>query len=191
MYTIGKLAKRFGLSRSTLLYYDQIGLLSPSLRSGANYRLYSDIDVQRMTRITHYREAGLSLDAIRGLLEGDASSFAAVLERHIVTLNQEIARLRHQQHVIAALLGSPQILHASRSMTKAQWVALLASSGMGEEEMCTWHAEFERNFPEAHQDFLESLGIPREEIAGIREFAANDPIGTLAPQSNAGGNRTG
>lgn len=29
MYTVGELAKLFGLSRSALLYYDEIGLLSP------------------------------------------------------------------------------------------------------------------------------------------------------------------
>ncbi len=40
MITIGRLARRFGLSRSTLLYYDSIGLLSPSTRSAKDYRLY-------------------------------------------------------------------------------------------------------------------------------------------------------
>src|SRR5574344_1987818 len=48
MHTIGQIAKRFALSRSTLLYYDTIGLLSPSGRSQANYRLYTDNDVRRM-----------------------------------------------------------------------------------------------------------------------------------------------
>ncbi len=37
MHTIGQIGKRFGLPRSTLLYYDAIGLLSPSRRSDANY----------------------------------------------------------------------------------------------------------------------------------------------------------
>ena len=51
MYTIGQLVKRYGLSRSTLLYYDRIGLLSASARSDANYRLYTDKDLQRMSQI--------------------------------------------------------------------------------------------------------------------------------------------
>ncbi|MFC1747364.1 MerR family DNA-binding transcriptional regulator [Pseudomonadota bacterium] len=38
MHTIGEVSKRFSISRSTLLYYDAIGLLSPSGRSNANYR---------------------------------------------------------------------------------------------------------------------------------------------------------
>ena len=51
MLTISQLARRFGLSRSTLLYYDSIGLLSPSARSDANYRLYSRNDIERMERV--------------------------------------------------------------------------------------------------------------------------------------------
>ncbi|MCP3961623.1 MAG: MerR family transcriptional regulator, partial [bacterium] len=61
MLTISQVAARFGLSRSTLLYYDSIGLLSPSLRSRANYRLYSPADVERMELIDLYRQAGLAL----------------------------------------------------------------------------------------------------------------------------------
>lgn len=49
MYRIGELAALGGLSRSTLLYYDRIGLLSPSGRSEANYRLYSAEDRERTT----------------------------------------------------------------------------------------------------------------------------------------------
>jgi DNA-binding transcriptional MerR regulator len=172
MYTVGQLAKLFGLSRTTLLYYDEIGVLSPSARSASNYRLYSDDDVRRMERIKVYREAGLPLEAISRLLREDSDSVPAVLERHLQKLSREIARLRDQQHLIGALLGNTQILRGSRSLTKNQWVALLASTGMSEEGMCKWHAEFEKNFPEAHQDFLESLGISKDEITMIRKLSA-------------------
>lgn len=176
MYTVGQLAKLFGLSRSTLLYYDEIGILSPSVRSASNYRLYSDDDARRMERIKVYREAGLSLEAISRLLRADSDSVPAVLERHLQELSREIARLRHQQHLMGELLGNAQLLRGSRSLTKDQWVALLASTGMTEEGMYKWHAEFEKNFPEAHQDFLESLGIPEEEITMIRKYSAGEPM---------------
>lgn len=168
MYTVGQLAKLFGLSRSTLLYYDEIELLSPSARSASNYRLYSEGDARRMARIIVYREAGLSLEAISKLLCDDSDSVTAVLERHLQKLSHEIAKLRHQQHLIGKLLGNAKLLRGSRSLTKDQWVALLASTGMTEDGMCRWHAEFEKHFPEAHQDFLESLGISKEEITMIR-----------------------
>jgi DNA-binding transcriptional MerR regulator len=176
MYTVGQLAKLFGLSRSTLLYYDEIGVLSPSARSASNYRLYSDDDARRMERIKVYREAGLSLEVISRLLRDDSDSVPAVLEHHLQELSREIAKLRHQQHLMGELLGNAQLLRGSRSLTKKQWVALLASTGMTEDGMCKWHAEFEKNFPEAHQDFLESLGIPEEEITMIRKFSAGEMV---------------
>jgi hypothetical protein len=49
--TIGQLARKHGLSRSTLLYYDRIGLLSPTSRSAAGYRRYGPTEVDRLTRI--------------------------------------------------------------------------------------------------------------------------------------------
>ncbi len=39
MLTVGKLAEDFGLSRSTLLYYDRIGLLQPAARTEKGYRV--------------------------------------------------------------------------------------------------------------------------------------------------------
>ena len=69
MYTIGKLARKFHISRSTLLYYDLIGLLTPSKRDSNKYRIYSDKDYERLEKIMLYREAGISLDKIRNILE--------------------------------------------------------------------------------------------------------------------------
>lgn len=174
MYTIGQLAKLFGLSRSTLLYYDEIGILSPSVRSASNYRLYSDDDARKMERIKFYREAGLSLEAISSLLQDDNDSVPAILEHHLQKLSREIARLRHQQRLIGDLFGNSQEFRGCRSLTKDQWVALLASSGMTKNGMYKWHTEFESNFPDAHQDFLESLGISEEEIILIRKFSSGE-----------------
>jgi DNA-binding transcriptional MerR regulator len=176
MYTVGQIGKLFKLSRSTLLYYDEIGLLSPSARSSSNYRLYSESDVQRMERIKIYRDAGLSLDVIAKVLQVDSASAAAMLERHLLEVNREIAKLRQQQHVIAKLLDDAQVLRGSRSITKDQWIALLASTGLSEEGMRKWHIEFEKMSPEAHQDFLESLGIPQEEITLIRRMSSSQKI---------------
>ena len=70
-YRISELARRFGLSRSTLLYYDRLGLLRPSGRSQADYRQYSEDDLSRLERICFFRQAGLSLAEIARLLESE------------------------------------------------------------------------------------------------------------------------
>lgn len=169
--SISRLAKRFGLSRSTLLYYDSIGLLTPSERTPANYRIYSDKDVRRMEQITVYREAGLPLQTIGELLDSRMGASASILEERLVQINGEIQRLREQQQVLVKLLKNRKGLRKSRVLTKERWVSLLAATGMNDEAMRRWHVEFERMAPEAHQDFLESLGIPKKEIRAIRKWA--------------------
>lgn len=103
MYTTGKLAKRFGLSRSTLLYYDSIGLLKATDRTASNYRRYSDNDLKRLEHICLYRQAGVSLEDIKRILDGSDSAVATVLERHLTELNQQIKELRDQQQVVFKL----------------------------------------------------------------------------------------
>ena len=169
--SIGRLAKRFGLSRSTLLYYDSIGLLKPSERTPANYRIYSDKDIRRMEQIAVYREAGLPLQAIGTMLDGRTGTSVAILEDRLVQINADVRRLREQQQVLVKLLKNRSALRKSRVMTKQRWVALLAATGMNDDDMRRWHVEFERMAPEAHQDFLESLGIPNKEIRTIRKSA--------------------
>ena len=96
--------KRFGLSRSTLLYYDRIGLLRPSGRTRAEYRQYSEKDVGRLEQICQYREAGVPLAEIRKILQGPGTELARVLEERLVRINDEVRRLRDQQRVILGLL---------------------------------------------------------------------------------------
>lgn len=169
METVGRLAARFGLSRSTLLYYDRLRLLSPSARSGAGYRLYSEADVARLEKILVFREVGLPLEAIAPLLAAESGSVSRALERRLAEVNQEIAGLRKQQEVILRLLQNSAAGRRARTMDKAGWVEILRATGLDDDDMWRWHAEFERMAPEAHQDFLESLGIDEDEIVRIRE----------------------
>lgn len=171
MLTISQLAKRFGLSRSTLLYYDSIGLLSPSARSPANYRLYSDADVQRMELIDLYRQAGLPLADIARVLSSDGSDLTKALKARLQALHREMQGLRRQQQLIVKLLRSRSDQPARRTLDKEGWVAILRASGLDEADMKRWHVEFERLSPDAHQEFLESLAIEPEEIGRIREWA--------------------
>src|SRR5260370_7096219 len=69
MLTVTKLARRCGVSRTALLYYESIGLMPPPQRSGGNYRCYSDADTQRLLHIRAYRKAGLTLEDIRTILK--------------------------------------------------------------------------------------------------------------------------
>jgi MerR family transcriptional regulator, thiopeptide resistance regulator len=168
VYTVGVLARSVGLARSTLLYYDRIGLLPPSQRSKTRYRLYGDDARRRLEAIRMYRGVGLGLSEIRTLLEDRGGRTATLLAARLDRLNQEIAGLREQQRVIVELLKNRSLYKGARALDKRRWVQILAASGLDEAAMHRWHVQFEALAPESHQDFLESLGIPPAEIASIR-----------------------
>ncbi len=175
MKTIRQLASRFGLSRTTLLYYDRLGLLRPDYRTAAGHRLYSDTDEARLARICELRAAGMPLGEIDAVLDPSHKLRAPLgdaLNRRLSDLNGEIAALRRQQQVALALLRDRTASGRTRVMTKERWVRLLTACGLDEHDLATWHSEFEKLSPEAHQDFLESLGIPTAEITTIRHWSA-------------------
>ncbi len=173
--TIRQLAAQFGLSRSALLYYDRLGLLRPDYRTAAGHRLYSAADEARLARICELRTAGLPLGEIDAVLTPSAKLRAPLgdaLNRRLSDLNREIAALRRQQQVALSLLRDRAAPGRTRAMTKERWVQLLAACGLDAADRAQWHREFEKLSPEAHQDFLESLGLPAPEIAAIREWSA-------------------
>lgn len=173
MYTIGQVAKKFSISRSTLIYYDSIGLLTPSGRSNANYRLYSDSDILKMEKISQFRETGLPLESIANILKKDGNKICDILENRLFEINEDIRKLRCQQNIIVKLLRNKSVTRNTRIMTKNRWVSLLRATGLNDDDMERWHVEFEKMSPEAHQDFLESLGIQEEEIKSIRNLASS------------------
>ncbi|EWT03618.1 transcriptional regulator [Intrasporangium oryzae NRRL B-24470] len=69
-WTVGRVADVFGVTVRTLHHYDEVGLLIPSERSRAGYRLYTDADLARLQQIVVYRRLELPLDEIAALLDG-------------------------------------------------------------------------------------------------------------------------
>ncbi|MGD8590386.1 MAG: hypothetical protein PVG22_16295 [Chromatiales bacterium] len=59
---------------------------------------------------------------------------------------------------------------SSNFVTKENWVILFRDIGLSDETMELWHRKFEAQYPEGHQEFLEWLNIPSNEIAQIRSL---------------------
>lgn len=70
--TVGQVAQSYGVTVRTLHHYDDIGLLTPSERTPAGYRVYSAADLQRLATVVVYRRLGLPLGEIGELLAGRA-----------------------------------------------------------------------------------------------------------------------
>jgi DNA-binding transcriptional MerR regulator len=99
-YTVGAVAGLTGLSVRTLHHYDQTGLLQPSERSAAAYRLYSPQDLQRLQRVLLYRELGFGLDAIAVIIDDPCSTDGDHLRRQRQLLAARIARCQAMAAVI-------------------------------------------------------------------------------------------
>jgi DNA-binding transcriptional MerR regulator len=170
--TITKLARECGLSRTTVLYYESLGLLRPARRSAGNYRMYSDADLARLREVCAYRSSGLRLGDILSILDRPPGEAAAVLQRRFFEIAREIEALREHQRAIARLLGATKRLRRHRMVTKQKWVEIMRAAGLSEEQMHRWHREFEKAAPAEHQEFLEFLHIPPGEVKQIREWSA-------------------
>ncbi|MHA3837147.1 MerR family transcriptional regulator [Terrabacter sp. AAH1] len=92
-WTVGQVADLFGVTVRTLHHYDEIGLLVPSERSRAGYRLYTDEDLVRLQQVVVYRRLELPLDEIATLLDGGEDA-ADHLRRQRATVMTRLDELR-------------------------------------------------------------------------------------------------
>lgn len=111
--TVSKLARAARVSIRTLHHYDQIGLLVPSERSEAGYRLYGDAELVRLQQILFYRALGLELAEIRRILKDPKAQVREVLARQRDVLAEQRRRL---DAMIAAIESTIDNLNAGATM---------------------------------------------------------------------------
>jgi DNA-binding transcriptional MerR regulator len=97
--TVGQVAERFGVTVRTLHHYDEVGLLSPSGRSGAGYRLYTEDDLARLQHVVVYRRLGFALEEIALLLDHPESVEAHLRRQRAAVLS----RLDEMRELVAAI----------------------------------------------------------------------------------------
>ena len=96
---IGELAKMSGCQVVTIRFYEKEGLLTEPERTGANYRLYGDADIERLRFIRHCRRHGMKLSEIRELLafkdnpKADCSWVGSLIKGHIANVTEQIESL--------------------------------------------------------------------------------------------------
>jgi DNA-binding transcriptional MerR regulator len=92
-YSIGRVAALAGVTIRTLHHYDEVGLLSPSGRSAAGYRIYEASDLERLQRILFYRELGFTLKEISTIVDDPQTDAVGHLRRQRGLLTERIERL--------------------------------------------------------------------------------------------------
>lgn len=102
MKTVNEVSKLTGVSVRTLHYYDEIGLLHPTMVTEAGYRLYDDTTLERLQHIMLFRELQFPLKDIKGILESSNFERNRILEQQIELL---ILRKEHIDNLITFARG--------------------------------------------------------------------------------------
>ncbi len=93
MRTVGEVSELAGVTVRALHHYDELGVLSPSARSDAGYRLYSHEDLLRLQEILVWRALGFSLAEIKELLDAPEYERGRALRRQRELVEAELERL--------------------------------------------------------------------------------------------------
>jgi len=100
-FTIGELAKASSVPTSTVRYYERAGLLRPTARSTANYRLYTDEDLQRLRFVRAAQATGFTLEDIGHLLRpASCHRVQRLIEERLGRVEAHMKELRHVRQVL-------------------------------------------------------------------------------------------
>jgi len=108
-YSVGEVAQLAGVTVRTLHHYDQIGLLSPSGRTGSGYRRYAEQDLERLQQILTYRRLGFPLEEITTMLASPSASPLGHLKRQHALLLERLERLRRMVEAIEYMMEAYQM----------------------------------------------------------------------------------
>lgn len=124
---VGDLAKQTGVSVRTLHYYDEIGLLSPSHRTKAGYRLYDEKDIIRLQQIVSLRQIGFSLEQIKDCLSQTEFSPHHVVQLHLSKLKKQIDL---QQQLYTRLESVATHLQSTEAISIQEFIELIEVTTM-------------------------------------------------------------
>lgn len=199
-WRVGELASRTGLSVRALHHYDEIGLLTPSLRTPAGHRLYQQSDVARLQQIQSLRLMRIPLDEVRQLLDRAGIEPREVIALHIAKLHEHIAlqnRLAERLEGLAQHLKTVEsasiddlchIIQVTTAMEKyftAEQLEVLRErrSTISEEHMHEVRDSWNEIIPKVRSAMAanvdptspEILTIAKRWKALVEEFTAGDP----------------
>lgn len=159
-YRIGELAARVGVSVRTLHHYDRLGLVQPSARSEAGYRLYSEPDYLRLQQVLTLRCLGIPLRRIRDILDGEDFDIAASLRIQRHALRERIEELRRVESAVR------DALDAQERSGAWNWDLVLTAAGAAGSSGGNLMEQYYT--PEQMAQFAERQAqTPREEIEAV------------------------
>ncbi|WP_460933613.1 MerR family transcriptional regulator [Phycicoccus ginsengisoli] len=116
LLTVGQVADELGVTVRTLHHYDEIGLVQPTERSRAGYRLYTADDLTRLQHVVVYRRLGFALEEVRLLLDHPEG-----VQQHLRRQRAAVAqRLEEMRELVAAIDKALEKEESGMALTKAE-----------------------------------------------------------------------
>lgn len=109
-YTIKEISEMAGISSRTLRYYDEIGLLSPSSRTEAEYRIYEEKEVEKLQQILFFKEMGFELKKIKDIIENPQFDSRDALENHRKILELKEKRIQALISLVEKTLRGERVM---------------------------------------------------------------------------------
>ena len=178
-YTVGEVARITRLSVRALHHYHEIGLVAPSGRTRARYRLYTDADLERLQQVVLFRELGLKLEDIASILNDPAFDRRKALVAQRALLLEKIG---HQRAVLALVDRTIAALDGETTMKQSDLFELEAKERWGETDAYKESARRTARYTDADWARLKVL---QKEILDAFADAAEAGIAPEDPRATA------
>jgi len=127
LFKVGELAKRAGITVRTLHHYESVGLLIPSARSSAGYRLYNREDISRLHAIQALTRLGMSLNAVRDCLEDSRPSLSDIIDAQLDMLDTQLRQMTTLRQRLVVL---QKTIRAGAEPGLSEWLTTLELMNM-------------------------------------------------------------
>lgn len=103
---IGELSKKLNISKRTILYYEDIGLIKSSREPNSNYRLYGKEEIIKLQQIILFKKINLPLNEICRIIALKDSEYAVnMFERQLKKINNEISNLNYSKKILQSFIN--------------------------------------------------------------------------------------
>lgn len=94
MYTVKQIADLAGVSRRTIHYYDELGILPPSRIGSNGYRYYNHEDILKLQQVLLFRQMDFDLEKIHEILANPEFDKLQALQAHRIRIEKEVMRMK-------------------------------------------------------------------------------------------------
>ena len=103
-FRVNDVAKRYGISKRTIKYYEEIGIMDCHREEGSNYRIYDTESLNQLEKILVLRKLNFTLHEISEILDLDSMHSKSIFQEKLEEIQDEINRMTSLQRIIKSFL---------------------------------------------------------------------------------------